>query len=62
FRSGGNFFSALILLLGLLVAFAHAFVEFIFQSPAYWLAFNGLLCVSAKLLALESKRIYRSAR
>ncbi|MGC6456070.1 MAG: O-antigen ligase family protein, partial [Coraliomargaritaceae bacterium] len=47
FRSGGNFFSALILLLGLLVAFAHAFVEFIFQSPAYWLAFNGLLCVSA---------------
>jgi hypothetical protein len=62
FRSSGNYFSAFIMLLGLLIAFAHAFVEFIFQSPAYWLAFNGLLCVSVKLLTLESKRIYKSAR
>ena len=62
FRSAGNYFSAFILLLGMLLAFAHAFVEFIFQSPAYWLAFNGMLCVSVQLLALESKRIYRSVR
>ena len=62
FRSGENFWSALILLLGLLVAFTHAFVEFIFQSPAYWLALNGLLCLSVKLLTLERARVYRSAK
>ena len=62
FRSTGNYFSAFVMLLGLLLAFAHAFVEFIFQSPAYWLAFNGVLCLSVQLLALESKRIYWSAR
>ncbi len=61
FRSGGNFFSALAVLLGMAMAFGHAFVEFIFQSPAYWLAFNGLLCVAAKLLALERERVYRSS-
>jgi O-antigen ligase len=62
FYSAGNRFSAAILLLGLLMAFGHAFVEFIFQSPAYWLALNGLLCVAVKLIVLEHQRIYRSAR
>lgn len=62
FRSGGNFFSALAVLLGMFMAFSHAFVEFIFQSPAYWLAFNGLLCVAVKLLALEHKRANQSLR
>ena len=58
FRSADNALSAIILLLGMTVAFGHAFVEFIFQSPAYWVAFNGLLCVAVKLLALHSARRY----
>ena len=51
--------SALMLLIGMAVAFGHAFVDFIFQSPVYWLALNGLLCVSVKLLSLHSQRLYR---
>lgn len=62
FRSGDNFFSALAVLLGMGMAFGHAFFEFLFQSPAYWLAFNALLCLSVKLLLLERDRLQRSAR
>lgn len=62
FRTGGNFYSAIVVILGILLAFGHAFVEFIFQSPAYWLAFNGLLCLAAKLLMLEHQRRHRSLR
>ncbi|MDB2310412.1 O-antigen ligase family protein [Opitutales bacterium] len=59
FRASGNAMSALMLLIGMAVAFGHAFVDFIFQSPVYWLALNGLLCVSVKLLSLHSQRLYR---
>ena len=59
FRASGNALSAVMLLIGLSMAFGHAFVDFIFQSPVYWLAFNGLLCVSVKLLSLHSERVYR---
>lgn len=59
FRSSGNTLSAVMLLIGITLAFGHAFVDFIFQSPVYWLAFNGLLCVSVKLLSLHSERAYR---
>lgn len=59
FRASGNAMSALMLLIGMAVAFGHAFVDFIFQSPVYWVALNGLLCVSVKLLSLHSERIYR---
>jgi O-antigen ligase len=59
FRASGNALSAVMLLIGMSMAFGHAFVDFIFQSPVYWLAFNGLLCVSVKLLSLHSERIYR---
>lgn len=58
FRAGGNAMGALMLLLGLGVACGHAFVDFIFQSPAYWVAFSGLCCIAVKLLALHSKRVY----
>ncbi|MGB0415359.1 MAG: O-antigen ligase family protein [Coraliomargarita sp.] len=57
-RSAGNALSAVMLLLGLTVAFGHAFVDFIFQSPAYWVAFSGMLCISVKLLSLDSERRY----
>ena len=56
FRSSGNAMAAVMLLLGMTAAFGHAFVEFIFQSPSYWVAFNGLLCCGAKLLALHHER------
>jgi len=59
FRASGNAMSALMLLIGMAVAFGHAFVDFIFQSPVYWVALNGLLCVSVKLLSLHSQRLYR---
>ncbi len=59
FRASGNTLSAVMLLIGMSMAFGHAFVDFIFQSPVYWLAFNGLLCVSVKLLSLHSERVYR---
>jgi len=58
FRSSGNALSAVMLLLGMAVAFGHAFVEFIFQSPAYWIGFSGMLCISVKLLALHAERRY----
>lgn len=61
FRASGNALSALMLLVGLTMAFGHAFVDFIFQSPVYWLALNGLLCVSVKLLSLHSERTYGRA-
>ena len=56
FRSTGNRLSALMLLIGLAMAFGHAFVDFIYQSPMCWLALNGLLCVSVKLLSLHRAR------
>jgi O-antigen ligase len=59
FNASGNALSAIMLLIGLSVAFGHAFVDFIFQSPVYWLALNGLLCVGVKLLSLHSQRVYR---
>ena len=59
FRAAGNTLSALMLMVGLSTAFGHALVDFILQSPAYWLALNGLLCVSVKLLSLHRERVYR---
>lgn len=48
-----NGFSILIVFVGIACAFAHAFIDFIFNSPAYWIALIGFLAVSAKLLSLE---------
>jgi O-antigen ligase len=58
FRASGNALSAVMLLIGLALALGHALVDFIFQSPVYWLALNGLLCVSVKLLSLHSQRTF----
>lgn len=51
-----NPLSAILLILGLTCAFAHAVVDFIFNSPAYWVAFVGFLAISCKLLKLEDRR------
>ncbi len=44
------------LLVGIACATAHAFFDFIFNSPAYWVAFVGLITISCKLLMLEGRR------
>ena len=55
-RSTGNVSAALILYVGFAVVLGHAFLDFLFQSPAYWVALNGMLCVAVKLLALHDER------
>ena len=47
-------FSAFFLLVGFATSMSHALLDFIFNSPAYWMAFLGLLAVSSKLLQLEA--------
>ena len=59
FRASGNTMSAVMLFIGLAIVFGHAFADFTLQSPVYWVALNGLFCVSAKLLSLHSERVYR---
>ncbi|MGZ0708413.1 O-antigen ligase family protein [Coraliomargarita sp. W4R53] len=56
YHSGGQVFACLILLAGTSQAFGHAFLDFIFNSPAYWMAFLGLLATATKLLSLERAR------
>lgn len=56
FKVSGNVLSVLMLLAGIGVAFGHAAVDFIWQSPACWLALNSVICVSVKLLLLDTKR------
>jgi O-antigen ligase len=49
-------FSAFFLLVGFSTSMSHAFFDFIFNSPAYWMAFLALLVASSKLLQLEAAR------
>lgn len=51
-----SFFAISYLMFGFVASMAHAFLDFIFNSPAYWMAFVGLLVVVTKLLKLESQR------
>ena len=53
-------FSTFFLLAGFATSMSHAFFDFIFNSPAYWMAFLGLLVASSKLLQLgAARRAYR---
>ncbi|MGJ8638329.1 MAG: O-antigen ligase family protein [Opitutaceae bacterium] len=54
-------FSVVFLLIGIVSITAHAFIDFILNSPAYWVAFVGLMSASAKLSSLEGSR-FQSAR
>jgi len=56
YHSGGQVFATFILVAGTSQAFGHAFLDFIFNSPAYWMAFLGLLVAATKLLQLEAAR------
>jgi O-antigen ligase len=49
-------FSAFFMLVGFATSMSHAFLDFIFNSPAYWMALLGLLAASSKLLQLEAVR------
>lgn len=53
---GTNVFSVLMLLVGLVATFSHAFLDFILNAPAYLIAFMGFYAAAAKLVRLESKR------
>jgi O-antigen ligase len=44
------------LLFGLTCAFVHAFADFIFSCPAYWVAFVGGLALLLRFIVLEAKR------
>lgn len=56
FKTSGSGLSALMLQIGLAMAFCHATVDFIWQSPSCWIALNCTICASVKLLLLETKR------
>ncbi len=56
FKTSGNRLSALMLQIGMMMAFCHALVDFIWQSPACWVALNCAICGGVKLLLLEAKR------
>ncbi|MFP4165605.1 MAG: O-antigen ligase family protein [Opitutales bacterium] len=56
FSSSGNALAGIMLLAGMALIAAHAFLDFIFQSPTNWVAFNGLVCLVVKLLSLHSER------
>jgi O-antigen ligase len=47
--------AACLLLVGVSLIFAHNFIDFIFSSPAYWVAFFGSLLLIGKLYYLEFK-------
>ena len=49
-------FSAFFLLVGFSISMSHAFFDFIFNSPAYWMAYITLLAASSKLLEMEAAR------
>mgnify|MGYP001434387958 CR=1 FL=1 len=45
-----------ILIVGLILIFIHNFVDFIFSSPSYWVAFWGTLFLICKLFEIEKER------
>lgn len=47
--------SACLLLFGIMMIFVNNFVDFIFSSPSYWVAFFGALVLTGKLHHLEFK-------
>jgi O-antigen ligase len=56
YYSGRHNLAVLALLVGTGQAFGHAFIDFIFNSPAYWMAFVALLALITQLLKFEAGR------
>ena len=63
YYSGRHNLALLMLLAGAGQAFGHAFFDFIFNSPAYWLALLSVLTAATRLLQLEQaaegRRIFK---
>ncbi|NBB77888.1 MAG: hypothetical protein GVY36_00315 [Verrucomicrobia bacterium] len=57
YYSGRQKFAVFILLAGAAQAFGHAFFEFIFNSPAYWMALLSFLTAATLLLRLEQTMV-----
>lgn len=57
YHSGRHSFALLMLLAGAAQAFGHAFLDFIFNSPAYWMALLCVLTAAASLLKLEQTAV-----
>ena len=53
YYSGRHNFAVLMLMAGAAQAFGHAFFDFIFNSPAYWMALLSVLIAATLLLRLE---------
>ncbi len=49
-------FAILYLTLGIACAMGHAFIEFIFHSPSYWVAFIAGIALASRLLQLTARR------
>ena len=49
-------FAILYLIAGIACAMGHAFLDFIYHSPAYWVAFITGIALTSHLLRLETKR------
>jgi O-antigen ligase len=49
-------FAMLYLVAGIACAMGHAFLDFIYHSPAYWIAFIIGIALTSQLLRLEAKR------
>jgi O-antigen ligase len=49
-------FAAFFMSVGFATSMSHAFLDFIFNSPAYWMAFLALLVASSKILHLDAAR------
>jgi O-antigen ligase len=53
---GSNTLSVVMLLVGVIATFSHAFLDFILSAPAYLIALIGFYAAAAKLLRLETRR------
>lgn len=52
--------SVIVVAMGFVIACGHAFLDFIFSNPSYWVALNVVICLTAKLLTLHCERHYKS--
>ena len=57
--SAGHGIALVFALVSLLAAVGHATVDFIFSSPAYWMAFIGLIASISSLVRCDAKRLQR---
>ena len=62
FRASEQPLGAFMLMVGMIMALCHAFVDFVFQNPANWLVLNAVICLCIKIFMLDTKRRKLSKR